>query len=286
MTVLISAMMVVIRHYRDVSMLPAAALSAFLCALVVWPWARRLRVTAVDFGWLVLFGTTQFGLGQLLLTIGLRSVSATRSALIGALETPLAPALVWLALGEVPAARDLRRRRDRARGRVRRSADRGRRGREECSECKHERRTTSEGTRPGLPPPPKSAGNYVPACRSATAVPVGLRPAARRRQLCHSASSAPTSTSSRLRGGARGRPRHAGAHPPGHGLARSRGAGRQGAGHGQRRARLHRAAQGDQRLLRPHGRGLRRRRPRRARRRRHGGVDAARWRSRSRWWSS
>jgi drug/metabolite transporter (DMT)-like permease len=103
MTVLISGMMVVMRHYRAVCMLPAAALSAFLCALVVWPWADPLSVTASDFGWLVLFGTTQFGLGQLLLTIGLRSISATRSALIGALETPLAPALVWIVLGEVPA---------------------------------------------------------------------------------------------------------------------------------------------------------------------------------------
>jgi drug/metabolite transporter (DMT)-like permease len=103
MTVLISAMMVVMRHHRDVCMLPAAALSAFLCAFVVWPWASPAAVTAVDFGWLVLFGTTQFGLGQLLLTLGLRSVSATRSALIGALETPLAPAIVWLVLGEMPA---------------------------------------------------------------------------------------------------------------------------------------------------------------------------------------
>jgi drug/metabolite transporter (DMT)-like permease len=103
MTVLISAMMVVMRHHRTVCMLPAAALSAFLCALVVWPWASPSAVTATDFGWLALFGTTQFGLGQLLLTLGLRSVSATRSALIGALETPLAPAIVWLVLGEMPA---------------------------------------------------------------------------------------------------------------------------------------------------------------------------------------
>jgi len=103
MTVLISAMMVVMRHHRDVCMLPAAALSAFLCTFVVWPWASPAAVTAVDFAWLVLFGTTQFGLGQLLLTLGLRSVSATRSALIGALETPLAPAIVWVVLGEVPA---------------------------------------------------------------------------------------------------------------------------------------------------------------------------------------
>lgn len=103
MTLLISAMMVVMRHHRDVCMLPAAALSAFLCALVVSPWAEPTSVTAVDFARLVLFGTTQFGLGQLLLTLGLRSVSATRSALICAIETPLAPALVWVALGEAPA---------------------------------------------------------------------------------------------------------------------------------------------------------------------------------------
>ncbi len=102
MTVLISGMMVVMRHHRAVDMLPAASLSAFLCALVVWPWASPLAVTTIDFGWLVLFGTTQFGLGQLLLTIGLRSVSATRSALIGALETPLAPAIVWVVLAEAP----------------------------------------------------------------------------------------------------------------------------------------------------------------------------------------
>ena len=103
MTILISAMMVVMRHHREVCMLPAAALSAFLCTLVVWPLAEPAAVTAGDFAWLVLFGTMQFGLGQLLLTIGLRSVSATRSALISGLETPLAPALVWLVLGEAPA---------------------------------------------------------------------------------------------------------------------------------------------------------------------------------------
>jgi drug/metabolite transporter (DMT)-like permease len=51
----------------------------------------------------MLFGTAQFGLGLLLLTIGARMISATRAALIGSLETPLAPAWVWLAFGEVPS---------------------------------------------------------------------------------------------------------------------------------------------------------------------------------------
>jgi drug/metabolite transporter (DMT)-like permease len=102
MTLLISAMMVVIRQQRHVCMLPAASLSAFLCALLVWPLADPASAVGSDFAYLVLFGTTQFGLGLLLLTLGTRLVSATRSALIGALETPLAPAIVWLVLGEVP----------------------------------------------------------------------------------------------------------------------------------------------------------------------------------------
>jgi drug/metabolite transporter (DMT)-like permease len=103
MTILISAMMVVIRHYRAVNMLPAASLSAFLCAFVVWPWAEPASAAGWNFINLVLFGTTQFGLGMLLLTLGMRQISATRSALISTLETPLAPALVWLAFAEVPS---------------------------------------------------------------------------------------------------------------------------------------------------------------------------------------
>ncbi|HTD48832.1 MAG TPA: EamA/RhaT family transporter, partial [bacterium] len=55
-----------------------------------------------EFAYLALFGTTQFGLGLLLLTLGTRLISATESALISALEAPLAPAWVWVAFKEVP----------------------------------------------------------------------------------------------------------------------------------------------------------------------------------------
>jgi drug/metabolite transporter (DMT)-like permease len=103
MTVLISAMMVLIRRQRAIDMLPASALSALLCAVVVWPWADPASATGWSFVNLAIFGVSQFGLGLLLLTVGTRLISATRSALIGALETPLAPALVWLAFGEVPS---------------------------------------------------------------------------------------------------------------------------------------------------------------------------------------
>jgi drug/metabolite transporter (DMT)-like permease len=52
---------------------------------------------------LALFGITQFGLGLLLLTLGARLISATESALMNALEGPLAPFWVWLAFREAPS---------------------------------------------------------------------------------------------------------------------------------------------------------------------------------------
>jgi drug/metabolite transporter (DMT)-like permease len=102
MTVLMALMMVVIRKNRQVSMLPAACLSAWACALIVFPLAHPADVTTQDLVRLGLFGTTQFGLGLLLLTIGSRLISATRSSLLTNLELPLAPLWIWLAFGEVP----------------------------------------------------------------------------------------------------------------------------------------------------------------------------------------
>jgi drug/metabolite transporter (DMT)-like permease len=103
MTALMALMMVVIRKHRQVSMLPAACLSAFACAIAVYPLAHPADVTTPDLIRLGLFGTTQFGLGLLLLTIGSRLISATRASLLANLELPFAPLWVWLAFGEVPS---------------------------------------------------------------------------------------------------------------------------------------------------------------------------------------
>jgi drug/metabolite transporter (DMT)-like permease len=103
MTALMALMMVVIRKNRQVSMLPAACLSAFACAVAVFPLAHPTDVTTLDLIRLGLFGTTQFGLGLLLLTIGSRLISATRASLLANLELPFAPLWVWLAFGEVPS---------------------------------------------------------------------------------------------------------------------------------------------------------------------------------------
>jgi drug/metabolite transporter (DMT)-like permease len=103
MTLCMATMMLVIRRHRSTPMLPAACLSAFLCSLIVWPVANLGAAGPRDIGDLALFGTTQFGLGLLLLTLGTRLVSATQSALMGALEAPLGPLWVWLAFREIPS---------------------------------------------------------------------------------------------------------------------------------------------------------------------------------------
>jgi len=102
MTVLMAGMMVVVRRFRAVSMLPGSCLSAFACAVVVWPLARPGAVGGSEFLLLALFGVTQFGLGLLLLTLGSRLISATRASLLGNVELPIAPLLVWAAFGEMP----------------------------------------------------------------------------------------------------------------------------------------------------------------------------------------
>jgi drug/metabolite transporter (DMT)-like permease len=107
MALLMSLVLVLIRRNRDINMRPAVALSAFLCAAIVAPFAHPFAVDARTFGLLALFGVSQFGLGLLLLSIGTPMVSATRGALIGVLQTPLGTLWVWLAFAEMPATATL-----------------------------------------------------------------------------------------------------------------------------------------------------------------------------------
>lgn len=103
MAALMAMVIVLIRRQRDINMVPAVCASALLCATLVLPFASPFSVTAAELGLLILFGVTQFGLGLLLLAFGTPLVSATRGALIGVLQTPLATLWVWLAFAEQPA---------------------------------------------------------------------------------------------------------------------------------------------------------------------------------------
>jgi drug/metabolite transporter (DMT)-like permease len=103
MTLALAVAMVVLRRHREVPMVPATCLSAGLTALVAWPAASPLSVTAADLAWLALFGAGQMSLGFVLLTAGSQLVRPVENALVGALDAPLAPLWVWIAFGEAPA---------------------------------------------------------------------------------------------------------------------------------------------------------------------------------------
>ncbi len=104
MTVTFALMMVLIRRGRAVSMLPAVAVSCFLTSLLAWPFAQISGISGRAMFQLGLFGVTQLGFGLVLLTLGMRRVSAAQAALVALLDTPLAPVWVWLAFDEAPPA--------------------------------------------------------------------------------------------------------------------------------------------------------------------------------------
>jgi len=89
------------RRYRDIPMLPTACLSNWLGALVSLSFAVPLAAGPRELGYLALFGFVQMSLGLTFFTIGSRLIPAAETALISALETPLAPLWVWLAFNEV-----------------------------------------------------------------------------------------------------------------------------------------------------------------------------------------
>jgi drug/metabolite transporter (DMT)-like permease len=103
MTLGVAIFTIIARRHRDRSMVAAATASAWVGILIALPFTSSLRVSHLQVGQLALFGVTSFGLGLILYTIGARHLHAARSALISALDTPLAPLWVWIAFGERPA---------------------------------------------------------------------------------------------------------------------------------------------------------------------------------------
>lgn len=82
------------------SFLPAACVTGVLCVLLFAPFVDQSVPAFGELVALAAFGTVQLALGMMLLILGSQRVPAVRAALIGTLETPLAPLLVWMAFAE------------------------------------------------------------------------------------------------------------------------------------------------------------------------------------------
>jgi len=103
MTFSMATATVVARNVQGIPILATSALSSLLCGLLCWPLGTPLEVTHRDLGILALFGIVNFAIGLPLFTFGARLLPAIETALIGALDAPLAPLWVWLVFRETPS---------------------------------------------------------------------------------------------------------------------------------------------------------------------------------------
>lgn len=101
MTLCMAAIMVIARHFRDIAVMPAACMSGLLSSLLSWPFGAPLAVSGEQLLLLALFGIAS-AVGLALFTLGARLLPAVETALIGSLDTPLAPLWVWLFFAEMP----------------------------------------------------------------------------------------------------------------------------------------------------------------------------------------
>ncbi|MDQ2984368.1 MAG: DMT family transporter [Actinomycetota bacterium] len=104
MAIAFAGSIVITRHRRHVSMVPATCLSQLLVFLAAAPFAHPGQAGGGDVGLLFLLGVGQIGLGLIFMTIGARLIPAAEVALITLLEIVLGPLWVWIFLSEQPSA--------------------------------------------------------------------------------------------------------------------------------------------------------------------------------------
>jgi drug/metabolite transporter (DMT)-like permease len=107
MTAAMALMMVMGRRYPAIPTLPAAAASALFSAFVALPFANATIPSSPDLAILAAFGLVNSALGLALFLMGSRHITPVETALIGALDAPLAPLWVWIVFTERPSSQTL-----------------------------------------------------------------------------------------------------------------------------------------------------------------------------------
>ena len=103
MTMCMALSIIVMRKNPTMSATPAACIGAVISIFICWPLGTPLDVTGLQIGQLALFGMINSAVGLAFFAWGSRKLPAIETALIGALDTPLAPLWVWLAFAEKPS---------------------------------------------------------------------------------------------------------------------------------------------------------------------------------------
>lgn len=98
---------VLTRRFSTVRMTPANCLGMAMASGFAATQASAFAVPAGDMGVLAAFGALNLGLGLAIFASGARLVPAAMAALLGTMETVLAPVWVWLVHGQLPSGRTL-----------------------------------------------------------------------------------------------------------------------------------------------------------------------------------
>jgi drug/metabolite transporter (DMT)-like permease len=97
-----AVMILISRKYPQIPALQATSLASLLSAIIVIPFVTFEVLSRTEFTTLITFSIANQVIGFGLFTIGARWLPPTQTALITALEAPLAPLWVWLVFAEVP----------------------------------------------------------------------------------------------------------------------------------------------------------------------------------------
>jgi drug/metabolite transporter (DMT)-like permease len=99
-----AGMILISRRYKNIPALAATCLASILTAIATLPFASLVSVTNFDLGMLLIFGLVNQVAGFGLFALGAKYLPPMETALITALDAPLAPLWVWLVLSEQPGA--------------------------------------------------------------------------------------------------------------------------------------------------------------------------------------
>lgn len=102
MALCMAGMILISRRFGSIPALPATCVASALSAAATLPFATLTSVTTQDLSILALFGLVNQVLGFGLFALGARLLPPMETALITALDAPLAPFWVWLFLAETP----------------------------------------------------------------------------------------------------------------------------------------------------------------------------------------
>jgi drug/metabolite transporter (DMT)-like permease len=102
MALTMAVMILISRKHRDIPALQATCIASALSAFLVLPFMHFKVLSNLEIATLLGFAIATQVLGFGLFTLGASRLPPTQTALITALEAPLAPLWVWLLLSEVP----------------------------------------------------------------------------------------------------------------------------------------------------------------------------------------